>query len=106
MVRGHRIYWDLVEGVRDRRTGKVTQKLVAHLGRDEALRLKLATSRWLERSARPDGAEWGLRVTSCCGHGPAGGRAAGGRGAHLLAVGEPVPIRPHPGLRGLDLGLP
>jgi hypothetical protein len=37
VVRGHRICWDLVEGVRDRRTGKVTQKLVTHLGRDGTL---------------------------------------------------------------------
>jgi hypothetical protein len=41
VVRGQRIYWDLVEGVRDPRSGKVLQRMVAHLGRDEELRPKL-----------------------------------------------------------------
>jgi hypothetical protein len=45
VVRGHRISWDLVEGVRDRRTGRVTQKLVTHLGRDETLCPKLDSLR-------------------------------------------------------------
>lgn len=135
VVRGSRTYWDLAEGHRDPASGKVVQKTVAHLGRDEdiapkleslrrsiarlaasplvdlrdlqpnsardiggvwlldqlwrelgldqvltqtcgekvaragfaivanrvlAPRSKLATSRWLERVARPDGGEWEL----------------------------------------------
>lgn len=41
VVRGARSYWDLVEGVRDPRSGKVVQRMVAHLGRDEDVRPKL-----------------------------------------------------------------
>jgi hypothetical protein len=135
VVRGQRLYWDLVEGHRDLDSGKVRQRVIAHLGRDEQLRphlpgliqalakladsplidprqvppeaardfagvwlldqlwrelgldrtlisaigdqharacfaivcnrilepkSKLATSRWLERVAAPDGGHWGL----------------------------------------------
>jgi len=43
VVRGKRVYLDLVEGHRDPKSGKVRQRVLGHLGREEEVRPHLPT---------------------------------------------------------------
>lgn len=74
VVRGERVYFDLVEGHRDPRSGKVRQRSLGHLGRDEQVRphlpalitalQKITDSPWINaremapEAARDFGGSW------------------------------------------------